>query len=215
MSARAATPPSDVAARDRVFLRVLDARLGEGTARAGAHLACRFGCTECCRGPFPINLLDAMRLRRGLEGLAVSDPERAEGVRARAGRARAEMADALPGDARRGRLAEDEAAQDAFFARFAALPCPALDPGSGACDLYAHRPVTCRTYGLPLRIGAEDLPPCRLCFGGATPAEVEASRTEPDPRGQEDDVLGAAERALGREGSTLVAFALAFALARD
>ena len=27
------------------------------------------------------------------------------------------------------------------------VTCPLLDPASGACPIYAHRPVACRTYG--------------------------------------------------------------------
>lgn len=199
----------ELARRDRVFLRVLDARLQEGAVRAGERLACRLGCTECCHGPFPINRLDAARLRDGLAELAGVDPPRAAAVASRAERQRALMAPSFPGSAKEGRLSEDEAEQDAFLARHAGLPCPALDPATGGCDLYAHRPVSCRTYGLPVRLGGEDLPPCRLCFLGVPPGEVEACRVEPDPGGEEDAVLSDLERRRQATGSTIVAFALA------
>jgi Fe-S-cluster containining protein len=199
----------DLRGRDRVFLRVLDARLAGGAARAGARLACRIGCTECCHGPFPINVLDAQRLREGWRALSAADVARGAAVRARALAAVAAMADAFPGDAARGELAEDEGAQDVFLARFARSPCPALDPATGGCDLYDARPVSCRTYGLPVRLGAEDLAPCRLCFVGADAHEVEACRVEPDPGGEEDAVLTLVERDTGARGSTIVAFALA------
>ena len=29
----------------------------------------------------------------------------------------------------------------------APVTCPLLDPASGACPVYAHRPIACRTYG--------------------------------------------------------------------
>jgi hypothetical protein len=60
-----------------------------------------------------------------------------------------------------------------------------------------------------VRVGAEDLPPCRLCFVGAGQAEVERCRVEIDPDGIEDRLL----RRLHRVGEpaaaeTLVAFAI-------
>jgi Fe-S-cluster containining protein len=197
--------PDGIADRDRVFLRVLDAGLHAGAERAGARLSCRRGCTECCRGPFPVNLLDAARLRAGRAELAGVDPARAAALRARAEKSVADMAGCFPGDTRTGRLADDDSAQDAFFARFASRPCPALDPETGGCDLYAWRPVSCRTYGLPVRLGLEDLPPCRLCFAGSTAAEVESCRVEPDPHGEEDAILTALERREGADGGTIVA----------
>ena len=38
------------------------------------------------------------------------------------------------------------------------VPCPALDPETGGCDLYAARPITCRTFGLTLRYDAARIP---------------------------------------------------------
>ena len=102
-------------------------------------------------------------------------------------------------------LAEEDEAAEAYFARHGALPCPALDPETGRCDLYAHRPLTCRTFGPPVKIGEAALPPCRLCFQGAFPETVEACRVEPDPHGIEDRILSR----LGEDVETLIAFALA------
>ena len=79
-----------------------------------------------------------------------------------------------------------------------------LDPRTGRCELYDHRPLTCRTFGPPVRIGETDLPPCRLCFQGAPEETVEACRVEPDPHGLEDRLIA---RLSGEE--TLIAFAVA------
>ncbi|PYQ47690.1 MAG: zinc/iron-chelating domain-containing protein [Acidobacteria bacterium] len=209
MSDPGGRPEDELRRRDRVFLRVLEGRLAEGAARAGARLVCRLGCTECCRGPFAINRLDEQRLRDGWATLAASDPARAQAVRARAQEAVAAMVATFPGHVASGRLAEDDSAQDVFFSRFGEAPCPALDPATGGCALYAWRPVSCRTYGLPLRLGLDDLPPCRLCFVGAAAEEVEACRVDPDPGGEEDVVLTLLERRSRSDGSTIVAFALA------
>ena len=199
---------------DRRLLQVMDEALAEAARRAanpgglgGSWLACRPGCTECCHGPFPVNQLDARRLREGLAELATREPERA---RALCERARAQLPllrEGFPGDPGTGILADDDEAADSFFTRHGALPCPVLDPVSGRCELYAHRPLTCRTFGPPVQIGASALPPCRLCFQDASEETVEACRVEPDPHGLEDRILAS----LGPRShdETLIAFVVA------
>jgi Fe-S-cluster containining protein len=194
---------------DGQLLRRVDAVLEDAAYRAGDRLACRVGCTECCIGPFPITWLDARRLAEGLRELARKQPARAAAVRKRARAARGEMRRDFPGDPDTGRLSEDESARERFFDRHGSLACPALDPRTGACELYAARPLTCRTYGPPVRIGREDLPPCRLCFVGASEREIERCRVVIDREGLEDRLL----RRLHRAGEpaaaeTVVAFAL-------
>ena len=171
--------------------------MSEAAARAGDRLACRPGCTECCHGPFPINSLDAHRLRQGLALLAERDPDRAIAVVERAERMVPLLRPGFPDD-----FDSDEAEE--YFARHAAVPCPVLDPATGRCDLYEHRPLSCRTFGPPVRIGEADLPPCRLCFVGAAPEEIDACRVEPDPHGIEDRLIDLFQA--GDE--TLIAFAL-------
>ncbi len=189
---------------DRRLLQVVDETMAEAARRAGSWLACRPGCTECCHGPFPINRLDARRLREGMAALSETDPERARAVGSRARAQLSILLDGFPGDPETGVLADDGEEADPYFSRHGALPCPALDPETGRCDLYSWRPLTCRTFGPPVRIGESALPPCRLCFQGAAAGEVEACRVEPDPHGLEDRLLAP----LGEE-ETLIAFALA------
>lgn len=193
---------------DRVLLAEVDAALARGARRAGPHLVCRPGCTPCCVGPFDITSLDAARLRAGLEVLLSDDPARGEALSARARVAWKRLVADLPGDAERGLLKEDEGARESFFARHAEEPCPALDPASGRCDLYASRPLSCRTFGLPVRSGGITLPPCELCFRAAGPAEVAASTVEPDPDDREGRLL-AVLAAAGVRGDTVVAAVLA------
>lgn len=198
--------PRTLAAADRRLLEVVGSALAKAAERAGGRLACRPGCTECCHGPFPINRLDAWRLRQGLAQLADRDPQRARAVLDRARAQLPVLAENFPGDPDSGTLAEEsEEATEALFTRHGALPCPALDPATGRCDLYEHRPLTCRTFGPPVRLGESDLPPCRLCFVGSSTEEVETCRAEPDPHGLEDRlVLGFHD-----DSETLIAFALA------
>lgn len=209
-------PPSGVSRSrwetggDATLLRRVDTALAAGVRRAGDRLACRLGCTECCIGPFPITQLDARRLADGLRELHDREPRRAAAIRRRARVALRALRHGFPGDSRSGRLNEDEAARERFLERHAAQPCPVLDPKTGACELYAARPLTCRSYGPPLRVGREDQPPCRLCFVGAGDREIERCRVALDPGGLEDRLL----QRLWREGEpaaseTLIACALA------
>jgi Fe-S-cluster containining protein len=142
---------------DRRLLRVLDADLASAARRAGGRLACRVGCTECCIGPFPITLLDAHRLAEGLQRLAEQVPARAAAIRKRASAALRILRHGCPGDPATGRLDENETARERFFARHGARPCAALDPKTGACELYEHRPLTCRTYGPLARLDFQDM----------------------------------------------------------
>lgn len=194
---------------DRLLLRVLSDSLQEAARRAGPRLACRIGCTNCCIGPFPITLLDAWRLRRAWRQLAAHDPERATRIRLRAADSLARLASSFPGDPRSGLLSPDPQAEEEFASRHEGEPCPLLDPQTGACELYEARPVSCRTFGPPVRLGQEDLPPCGLCFQGASAGEIEACRVAMDPDGIEDAVLAELEAACGVAGETIVAFALA------
>jgi len=196
-------------ARDGALIQIVDAAMAEAARRSGPWLVCRVGCTECCMGPFPINQLDARRLRRGLAELDVRDPVRAGQVRERARQYLARISRDFPGDPFTGILAEGEEAE-ARFADFAEdEPCPALDPETGACDLYAERPITCRTFGPPVRAGAQAVGVCELCFHGATDTEIAACEVESDPDGAESTLLSELEEAMGVHGQTIVAFCLA------
>jgi Fe-S-cluster containining protein len=110
-------------------------------------LPCGRGCSRCCIGPFAITLLDAGMLRQGLGALA---PDEREDIEARAMDQVTAMESVFARLARSPFLddwSDDE--QDAVAARFAEVPCPALDD-DGSCRVYEVRPVTCRTMGIPV-----------------------------------------------------------------
>jgi Fe-S-cluster containining protein len=104
-------------------------------------------------GPFSISEADAARLLQGLNDLASRDPERAAEIQRRAG--------AWTGG--------DEE------------PCPVLNIESGTCELYAARPLTCRTFGPPVLCASGDLAICELCFDGASEEEIAACVVDLDP----------------------------------
>jgi Fe-S-cluster containining protein len=199
-----------LAAEDERLLDAVDRACAEAGRRAGARLDHGRGCPACCLGPFPINRLDALRLRRGLIALAAQDPRAAQEIEARAARDVAALAADFPGDSASGVLLEEERSRDGFFARHGARPCPALDTRSGRCRLYAHRPITCRTFGPPVHLGGRDLEACRPCFRGSADEE-NACRVEPDAGGLEDAILDRLEAQEGDQGETIIAYALASA----
>ncbi len=145
--------PPHLLETDKRLVETFHRAVAAGERRAGRHLACRIGCTACCIGPFDITAPDADRLQRGLEELARHAPGSARGVRERAGEQWGRMVAEFPGDSPLEILDVDETRREAFFASFSEDPCPVPDPGSGACLLYATRPLSCRSFGLPLLCG--------------------------------------------------------------
>jgi len=189
---------------DREFLGSLAGTMAEAARRSGEWLVCRPGCTECCIGPFAITQLDALRLRAGLAGLAKTDPVRAAAVRARAVDYVAAIAPLYPGDPATGELRDE----NGLPPEMDEMPCPALDPETGWCDLYDARPVTCRTFGPVTKVEEQTLVACELCYVGATDEEMARCAVEFDTDGRENELLDALE-AEGCQGMTIVACALA------
>ena len=193
---------------DSELVRRVDVALAAAARRAGEWLACRPGCALCCHGAFAINSLDALRLSAGMEELRTSEPLVAAEIERRARAWIAEYGADFPGDPRTGLLGDSEADRDRFEEFANEAVCPALDPVSGLCQLYAWRPMTCRVFGPPIRMDAsaaegEALGHCELCFVGASTAEVAACEMK-IPHEAEARLLD--EIAL--RGETVVAFAL-------
>lgn len=146
---------------DSHLIQIVDAALAEANRRGGAWIACRPGCTQCCMGAFSISPSDVERLREGLRNLDQADASRAARIRQRAAVTAPEN--------------EDD-------------PCPALDPETGACELYLYRPLTCRTFGPAIRINEDSVDVCELCYEGATDDQIAATRV--DLTLPEDDLVG-------------------------
>lgn len=82
---------------------------------------CSKGCDTCCRRLAEIPQLTEAEWRLLQEGLNALAPEHLDEIR--------EKTKALANQTSRP------------------IICPMLDPGTGACPVYAQRPVACRTYG--------------------------------------------------------------------
>jgi Fe-S-cluster containining protein len=195
-------------ARDQKLIQIVDSALADATRRSGEWLVCRPGCTQCCVGPFPINQLDAFRLRRGLADLEERAPERAARIRTRARASVVRLSHDFPGDPKTGLLDKGEQAARKFSDFANDEPCPVLDPETGTCELYESRPMTCRVFGPPVR-DENGLGVCELCFQGASNEEIAACEMKPDPDDLESALLADLERSTGTHGQTIIAFCLA------
>lgn len=172
--------------------------------RAGERLVCKLGCTQCCHGAFVLSPLDALRLHAGMEKLRETDPERAAEVTHRADMWVVEHGPSFPGDIATGLLGNSKEERESFEGFANAAACPALDPATGGCDLYAWRPMTCRVFGPPVRMGnGEALAHCELCFIGASEEEI-ASCEMPVEYELEEELLAE----IPTKDETVVAFAL-------
>jgi len=196
------------ASKDQKLIQIVDSALADAARKSGHWLVCRLGCTQCCIGPFPINQLDAFRLRQGLADLELRAPEQVAGIRERAREAVARLSAEFPGDPVTGVLDEGEEAEQRFADFANDEPCPALDPQTGSCELYASRPMTCRVFGPPVR-SEDGLGVCELCFQGASDKEIAACEMKPDPGDLESKLLKELEQTTGARGNTIIAYCLA------
>jgi Fe-S-cluster containining protein len=198
---------------DANLVRIVDAALASSSQRSSHHLACRPGCTQCCHGVFPISQQDAARLREGLRILDRHDPQRAARIRSRVASSLARLAPLFPGHLATGILNEDyedsllfaDESEDSIGDN---EPCPVLDPTTGTCDLYEHRPIVCRTFGPPMRTPEGDLATCELCYITATTEEIAACELDPTIPSQEAASNETFNAAHALCGETIVACAL-------
>lgn len=192
-------------ADDRKLIQIVDAALADVARRSGEWLACHPGCTQCCVGVFAIHQLDAARLLHGLADLENTDPQRARRIRERARASVQRLSAEFPGNVKTGVLDEGPEAEDQFDAFANDEPCPVLDPETRLCDLYEARPMTCRTFGPPVR-SEGGLGVCELCYQGASDEQIAAREMVADPDDLESNLLYQVERAEGPRGRTVVAF---------
>ena len=140
----------------------------------GTTLACRGGCSSCCRGLFDITLLDAWLLK---EAFATLPGETRNQVLDRCRPRLVELQNrwpALKNPYLLNALPEmewQEMPEDDL------TPCPLLDD-RGYCLVYDARPLTCRLHGLPnIDVSGED-------FDGTT-----CTLHPGDPRTLPDEIL--------------------------
>ena len=135
----------DILNRYQTLLEGFDAWFANCMVQAGEQIACRQGCSGCCRGLFEISLLDACLLQSGFVRLdGAVQKQVVTKASARVNELQANwpefrppyILNRLPHDDWQEMPEEDQ------------TPCPLLD-ADGRCLVYAQRPMTCRLHGLP------------------------------------------------------------------
>jgi|SRR5687768_2308479 len=125
------------------------------------NLQCGAGCSLCCYGLFEIGSGDVPIIAEGLAGLPVA--RRTKIIN------RAQEIVAASNHPNLRECSTEE--KESFFNRTQSTPCPNLDD-AGLCMMYEHRPLVCRTFGLPLRDGRKYLGDvCELNFTKSTRKE--------------------------------------------
>jgi Fe-S-cluster containining protein len=189
---------------DSLLVQIMNESFAEAAKRAGERLVCREGCTQCCHGSFALSALDALRLGEGMDILRSTNPALAGRIERRARAWIAEHKLEFPGDLQTGVLGASKYDQERFEGFANEAVCPALNPATGCCDVYAWRPLTCRVFGPPVRMGdGGELGHCELCFKGASEEEVAACEMTV-PHDLEAELLDE----IPLKGETVVAFAL-------
>lgn len=113
-----------------------------------SQISCRAGCAQCCIGVFPITRLDARLLQEGLAQLPgdarrrIADRAVQQTAALEASESRLKSSPSIDG------WSDDEI--DRVVSAFHDVRCPALSD-NGLCSLYAFRPLTCRSMGIPNR----------------------------------------------------------------
>lgn len=105
----------------------------------GERIQCRPGCSACCSQLFQITEPEAAVVSAGIQAM---DAGTAEVLRARARSYLTDRAALVAGGA-------GEEAWGNLPPPGSRLACPALSD-SGACQIYDHRPLICRKFGVPL-----------------------------------------------------------------
>ena len=167
---------NDILDRYESLLGEVDGWFDACLSRHPDMIACRQGCSACCRGLFDITLLDALCLKRGFDRLPASVQQ---SVQLKAVAPLVELTEKWPEFARPWILNHiPEQFWDEMMPEEDERPCPLLS-ADGACLVYDQRPMTCRLNGIPLiDISGESLFDewCTLNFTGCDPMELEDLR---------------------------------------
>jgi hypothetical protein len=115
----------------------------------GDLMQCGPGCDECCHVYYELSFIEAFyvngMVHQQISGKVLEKVRfRAEKAAPKFVRARAELAKLASGIGSKSEDVENAAAS-------IRIQCPLNEQGK--CVLYDHRPITCRLYGTPQRIG--------------------------------------------------------------
>ncbi len=133
------------------LLKTADDIFSKVTAEFPEEVTCKQGCADCCYALFDLTLIEALYIKHHFdacyEGL---ERERRIEVASKIDREIYKLKRKAYKDLEAGRE-EAEIFRDLAEKK---VKCPLLND-KNTCDLYEHRPITCRLYGIPTSIGGE------------------------------------------------------------
>lgn len=138
----------EVLERYEQLARETDAAFAKVREQFPDCVACHAGCTDCCHALFDLSFIEAFYLNWKFNSIYEGAPrsrilERAD----KADRQGVVLKRRFNREHQKG-MSANEVLEEASKAR---LRCPLLNKEK-TCDLYEHRPLTCRIYGVPLAI---------------------------------------------------------------
>jgi len=143
----------------RALRRQTDGWFQRAAASLLGAFPCRAGCSHCCIGPFAITILDVQALQ---EGLARLDQHEREDIQQIAAHQTAVLENAAPALKQTPFIdLLPDAETDRLVALLQDAPCPALS-SEGLCRLYDHRPLTCRSMGIPVEEHSQTFGACAV-----------------------------------------------------
>ncbi|HDI79085.1 MAG TPA: hypothetical protein ENF54_05540 [Desulfobacteraceae bacterium] len=109
------------------------------------YIRCEMGCSDCCHAVFGLFLIEAVYIKRHFDKL---DPQRCKEALLRCNRMDIELKRI---EKKIERFRNDPEMQNYVMAK-ERIRCPLLDENN-RCILYPYRPITCRVYGVPVKMG--------------------------------------------------------------
>ncbi len=126
---------------DEAFKRVSDAHPD--------LVLCKAGCTDCCYALFDLTLVEALYLNSKFNQAFTGEDR--EAMIEKANKSDRQIYRLKKEAYKAAQEGQDETSVVEDMAK-KRIRCPLLND-TDLCDLYAHRPLACRIYGVPLAIG--------------------------------------------------------------
>lgn len=128
-----------------------DKAFAQVSAAHPQQVRCGLGCSDCCHALFDLSLVEAMALNAAFN--AKFTGKKRSAILARADEAE-RQGEKFKREAHKALKEGRPASEILGMAAKARVRCPLLGEND-TCDLYEHRPITCRLYGIPTDIGGE------------------------------------------------------------
>lgn len=110
-------------------------------------IACRPGCSACCRGLFDITVLDALYLQQGVTLLPQEEQQQLRQLAVQRLQALSSICPDYHAPWFLNHLSDQQ--QETLMPEDDPTPCILLS-AAGECRVYHNRPMTCRLHGIPL-----------------------------------------------------------------